>query len=251
MGEAKRRKQDAFTPAQHAQLERVVKTAYRTTRSGVARARSAADDADRTDAIAAIHAETAEMVNGLTAEFFASDPEGPAIERRIACKNGRSSCCHANVEVTIVEAIAVARRVAADDGLTASVLATAPKVAGMPPWTRYDLRIPCPLLRDGACSIYDVRPRVCRAHVSYEVALCEEVLTSGNSRALAPMVTFGWPRTVSKAVGHGTLGAIAHECLQSCTVEMTAAVAAILRQPKPVARWLDKASVFAPYAADV
>ncbi len=149
--------------------------------------------------------------------------------------------------MTVVEAIAVAGRVASDRSLSDSILATAPRVDGMPPWMRYDLRIPCPLLRDGACAIYDVRPRVCRAHVSYDVALCEEVLTSGNSRSLAPMVTFGWPRTVSKAIGHGITGALEHERLQSCTVEMSVAVETILRTPDAVARWLRGESVFRPY----
>jgi Fe-S-cluster containining protein len=248
MGEAKRRKQDAFSKAQLDQLERVVERAYKRTRTGIEAARAAATDAERGAHVSAIHEATGSIVGELTDDFFATDPTGPDVRKRIACSKGCSHCCHANVEVTIVEAIAVARRVAADDALAASVRASAPKVDGIPPWTRYDFRIPCPLLgKDGACSIYDARPRVCRAHVSYDVKLCEEVLTSGNSRALAPMVTFGWPRTVSKAIGQGTTGALDHERLQSCTVEMTAAVSLILHKPEVVPRWLRRETVFTPY----
>lgn len=247
MGEAKRRKQDSFSPAQLARLEALVGDVYKRTRAGITAAKSALDDAGRRAALAALHAENAGLVGTLTDEFLASDPAGPSIRSRIACAKGCSHCCHANVEVTIVEAIAVAERVATDQALSDAILATAPKVDGMPPWMRYDLRIPCPLLRDGACSIYDVRPRVCRAHVSYHVALCEEVLTSGNSRGLAPMVTFGWPRTVSKAIGHGITGALAHERVQSSTVEMSVAVETILKTPATVERWLRGAPVFKPY----
>ncbi len=247
MGEAKRRKEDAFTKAQLDQLEKVVERVYKRTRDGIQAARAVTNDAERNGILAAIHEATATIVGTLTDEFFATDPTGPDVQKRIACANGCSHCCHANVEVTIVEAIAVARRVAEDPALAQSVRTTAPKIDGIPPWTRYDFRIPCPLLRDGSCSIYDVRPRVCRAHVSYNVKLCEEVLTSGKSRSLAPMITFGWPRTVSKAIGHGIIGALDHEHLQSCTVEMTAAVAHILREPDSVQRWLRRETVFTPY----
>ena len=250
MGEAKRRKRDSFSPEQHKELERAVEVAYRRTRVGIASARTAPDAAAKSDVIAAIHDETAGLIGTLTEEFFAADHEGPATRARIACKRGCSHCCHANVEVTIVEAIAVARRVAGDVRLRARVIAGAPRVDGIPPWTRFDLRIPCALLGDdGACSIYDVRPRVCRAHVSYDVKLCEEVLTSGNSRALGPMVTFGWPRMVSKAVAHGTTAALQHERLQACTVEMTAAVDLLLRTADAVPRWLGGSPVFADYGA--
>ena len=225
----------------------MVERVYKRTRDGIQAARDAATDDERHGHLAAIHEATATLVGTLTDDFFATDPTGPDVQKRIACAKGCSHCCHANVEVTIVEAIAVAQRVATDPTLAKSVHATAPKVDGIPPWTRYDFRIPCPLLRDGSCSIYDVRPRVCRAHVSYDVTLCEEVLTSGNSCSLAPMVTFGWPRTVSKAIGHGIIGALDHERLQSSTVEMTAAVAHILRAPEAVQRWLRRETVFAPY----
>lgn len=145
----------------------------------------------------------------------------------------------------------MARHVASDPDLARSALDTAPKVDGIPPWTRYDFRIACPLLgSDGACSIYEVRPRVCRAHVSYEVKLCEEVLFSGHSRSLAPMMTFGWPRSVSKAIHQGVTLATAHAGLQADNVEMTAALALILRSPKVVDAWLRGEQPFPRYEFD-
>ncbi len=246
MGEAKRKKKDRFSPAQFAALERVLEVAYRRARAGLHDARAATGE-QRTAALVAIHHDTVTLVDSLAEEYFANDPEGPATRARIACAKGCSFCCHANVEVTILEAIAVAHHVATRPDLAASALATAPKVAHMPPWIRYDLRIPCAFLRDGACAIYDVRPRACRAHVSYNAASCEEVLTSGDSKSLPPMVTFGWPRTVSKAIGHGTLHAIGHEGLQAVTVELNAAVALLLERPDAVDRWLRGEGVFEAY----
>lgn len=246
MGEAKRKKKDRFSPAQFAALERVLEVAYRRARAGLQAAR-AAEGERRAAALADLHRDTVLLVDALTEEYFATDPEGATTRARIACAKGCSFCCHTNVEVTILEAIAVAHHVGRRADLAASALATAPKVARMPPWIRYDLRIPCAFLREGACSIYDVRPRACRAHVSYSAASCEEVLTSGDSKSLPPMVTFGWPRTVSKAIGHGTLHAMEHERLQAVTVELNAAVALLLERPDAVDGWMRGETVFEAY----
>lgn len=246
MGEAKRKKRDRFSPAQFAAIDRVLEQAYRRVRAGLQDARAASGER-RAALLAQAHHDTVTLVDALTEEYFATDPEGPATRARIACAKGCSFCCHTNVEVTILEAVAVAAQVATQPDLAAGALATAPQVAHMPPWIRYDRRIPCAFLRDGACAIYDVRPRVCRAHVSYNVAACEEVVTSGNSKALAPMITFGWPRTVSKAIGHATGHAIEHEGLQAVTVELNAAVARILTHPDTVERWMHGEGVFEAY----
>jgi hypothetical protein len=62
MGEAKRRKQDAFSKAQLDQLERVVERAYKRTRTGIEAARAAATDAERGAHVAAIHEATGSIV---------------------------------------------------------------------------------------------------------------------------------------------------------------------------------------------
>jgi Fe-S-cluster containining protein len=48
-----------------------------------------------------------------------------------------------------------------------------------------DESVPCPLLVDGRCSVYDVRPLVCRGYNSTDVKACRDA--HGNSSGLVPI----------------------------------------------------------------
>ena len=85
----------------------MLQASFRRTELGIVRARSAADAGGRRQAIAAIHRETASLLDALTQNFFVHDQKGPEIQQAIACRKGCDFCCHSNVEVSIVEAIAL------------------------------------------------------------------------------------------------------------------------------------------------
>ena len=262
MGDAKRRKQASteglqearrenfhkgFNPAERVQLDRVIDLAYRNTRSAVAHAREAGDAALGEAALAAAHAKSARIQDELTEQFLASGAEGERIRSEIACKKGCFFCCHVNVEVSILEAIAVAAEARKDPAKVANVLATAPAIAGLGAKDRIGARVLCPLLKDGACSVYEARPRACRAFTSFSARRCEEELLKGGGTE--KFLNFGWPRILSAAASHGVQQACAHDGLQSFTVELTAGTATVLGDPSAVGRWLAGEQVFAPYAA--
>ena len=249
MGEAKRRKRTDHSAAQKAQLDRVLELAYRQTRAAIASARAAATGAERRAALAEVHRRTAVLVGELTEAFFATEPKGPETRAALACRRGCSFCCHVNVQVSIPEAVAIAEHLNGRPEQRARLLAAQPVTAGLHPAERLDRRIPCPLLEDGACSIYEQRPRACRAHTSFNADWCEEALLCGDSAALPPVTSFAWPRTISKAITHATTMAIEHEQAQAVAVEMTQAVALILTAGDAVERWLNGEQVFAPYLA--
>lgn len=247
MGEAKRRKQFEHSDVQKAQLERVLEVAYRTTRAGMSAARAATAPAERRRELAEVHRQTGGLVDELTQQYFATDPKGQQTNESLACRRGCSFCCHVNVQVTVLEAVAIAEHLQDAADLKRSLLTAAPVTAGLRPAQRLDRRIPCPLLRDGACSIYAQRPRACRAHTSFNASWCEEALMCGDSAALPPVTSFAWPRTVSKAITHATAMALEHEQAQAIPVEMTQAVALILQDATAIERWLGGEAVFAPY----
>jgi len=77
------------------------------------------------------------------------------VDRFTPCSAGCSSCCHypvlvAEIEVTLIEACSKFKRV------------NHPK-----PQTNVHGK-PCPFLRKGSCSIYEVRPLACRQHVTLD-----------------------------------------------------------------------------------
>lgn len=82
---------------------------------------------------------------------------GAVEERRrvdLACREGCSSCCRVQLEVSEVEAEAIREAVAALDDAARERLAE--RADGVRDGD------PCVMLEDGRCVIYDARPLVCR-----------------------------------------------------------------------------------------
>ncbi len=257
MGEAKRRAttpksdrpdlESGFNDAERAQLADVRRGAYRHATAQLGSARHAPNAGAQADAIAAIHTEAARALDASTEQFFRTAREGKAIETRIACKKGCNFCCYVNVEATIIEVIGVAAVAVKNPALRDSVLATAPRLAGLDALARIKARVPCPLLRDGACSIYADRPRSCRAFTSYDAKRCEEELNDPEAEREQRRV-FTWPRILAAAATDGIQSACRDLRLQDATVEMTQGVATVLRDPGVIARWLAGEAPFPAYA---
>lgn len=99
----------------------------------------------------------------------------------VACKRGCTACCHINVSITGVEAQIIEDQTGHRyTRLAAPIRHPEGKFTG----------VPCPFLADGACSIYSVRPFVCRHHLSFNL----DAYWCAPERAhLAemPMITFG------------------------------------------------------------
>ena len=91
---------------------------------------------------------------------------------KVACKRGCSHCCYQRVTITAPEAFAIANRIRADRDKVALVLQAHQQTKGFTEDQRRRARIPCPLLSDAACSIYEVRPTGCRGAMSVDVNAC-------------------------------------------------------------------------------
>ena len=104
--------------------------------------------------------------------------------RPIACKANCPWCCHIRLTATPPEVLLVLDYIAGN--FTAGeVTALQRKVANIDAYTRgldgedrARLRLPCPLLKDGSCSVHPVRPLSCRAVVSVDVAACKRAYES-------------------------------------------------------------------------
>lgn len=100
------------------------------------------------------------------------------------CKRGCSHCCYQAVRLSQWEAErigkAIGREPAAADNRGAPIGEASEHYAGTP----------CPMLKDGECSVYDVRPIACRSYFSLEndASLCD---TINNPRAIVAYFNFG------------------------------------------------------------
>ncbi len=218
------------------------------TRTALQAARAATDNDARDQILDSILQGACGLLEGEVRTAYAANAESARLWSTVACRKGCSWCCHIQVETTIVEAIVVSRQVAKSESLTASVLAAAPAVAGTDSVGRLRKRVACPLLVDGACSVYDHRPGACRAHVSLDDKACETALkTAGTPDEARKIPTVVIPRKIDTAISFGVRRACAAENLQSCDVELTAALYLLATDPTAVSRWLAGETVFTPY----
>jgi Fe-S-cluster containining protein len=77
----------------------------------------------------------------------------------IACTNGCSHCCHHGVEISSLEATSISNFSGrAARPIQKTIMRKDDPYRGSP----------CPFLVQDSCSVYEVRPLVCRNHVSYD-----------------------------------------------------------------------------------
>src|SRR4051812_12699420 len=117
-----------------------------------------------------------ELTDRSIAQVHAACQDG----HRVACRSGCTHCCMVPVAASAPEVLAIAtfvrerfdegRRAALDHRVEANISAT----EGMDMSQRDRVRLDCPFLEAGKCSVYEVRPIACRGYSSYSVEDCRE-----------------------------------------------------------------------------
>jgi Fe-S-cluster containining protein len=103
----------------------------------------------------------------------------------VACRAGCGTCCHVPVGVQAHEVLLAAEYVQGHYGpaelevLIERFAAHRTAFAGRDINERAALKIPCVLLRDNSCSIYEARPEACRSHHSRNLDGCRSNLETG------------------------------------------------------------------------
>jgi hypothetical protein len=172
----------------------------------------------------------------------------PAGGESLACRAGCSFCCRALLveasppEVFAlaahIDALPAARRTAA----VARIRAADDATRGLTVAQRIAARVPCPLLVDDRCSVYEVRPLSCRAAVSLDADACK------NSFEGRP-TPVNFPRSFVDALGHGvrSIGeGLARLGLTLRGYELNAALRIAVETKDAPARWAKGEDIFAP-----
>jgi len=97
--------------------------------------------------------------------------------------------------------------------------------------------IPCPLLVDDRCSVYEVRPLVCQAWYSADIRLCQQ--SEGGLTANQDIMR------LFSGISVGLSAALADHGLECREVELIAALEIALNAPDVTQRWLAGESLFA------
>src|SRR5205814_1964015 len=118
----------------------------------------------------------------------------------VDCSKGCAWCCHQDVEVSIAEALLIAVETAGDArGEAFDARSKKAGVRGKKKGT------PCPFLGEArTCTIYDIRPIVCRSFLSPDRTRCQqsvEAMLSGGKPV--EVLSHGMPHLLGNAIRAG------------------------------------------------
>jgi hypothetical protein len=186
--------------------------------------------------------ETAEMAQSLVETSVTARP--PTVQK-IACAKGCAYCCHTFVAVTPPEAFRLADAVRGGRaaGMSAdTVRARGAPLVGVRPNERIGRKLACPLLVEGACSVYRHRPLACRQATSLDLGACVDEFEGRNLETRIP-ISGAYLNYAGNA--HITLlGAMRAAGLSTDSLELAGALEVALAIPDAEARWLAGEDVF-------
>jgi Fe-S-cluster containining protein len=175
----------------------------------------------------------------------------PDLPHPVACREECDSCCYNQVELTPPEALRLGRHIAEHFSATekAAVLAAVARnlalTEGKPPAAIAAGRaeLPCPLLREHRCSVYPVRPLMCRAMHALDRERCDAELRAGS---LAGSTYYAHRHEIALAVAAGLREGCQAAGLQSGALNLAQALDDFFAQENPVEKWIAGGKVFGP-----
>ncbi len=171
----------------------------------------------------------------------------------LACAKGCAHCCHSRlVAVVPVEVLAIVRHVDRHFGadrraaLAARVKEGAAALRALEEGNEWG-HVPCPLLEDGLCSVYTVRPLVCRGFNSFDDRMSEALFKEN----AVPSVKGDRRRfDMALAILRGAALGAAESGREGDAVNLTPALEVALSTADAEDRWLAGAPVFAEATLD-
>lgn len=151
------------------------------------------------------------------------------------CRPGCSFCCYIQVEAMVPEVILILRSILAKphkvrEAILSSAREAAAVVRTMSIEDRCEAKIPCPMLQDGQCSIYAVRPLSCRRFFVVDRSYCAKAFGVRDSEV--PLI--GEPYVLPTAAGAGMSLGLHDVGLFGGHVELISAIASASENPQGV-----------------
>ena len=174
---------------------------------------------------------------------------GNELPRPIVCTEGCDHCCFNQVELTPPEALVIGHFVQCHfppEELERLLARAGESLQGKAGKSQKEIarirqELPCPLLRGGKCSVYPVRPMVCRAMHSLDAGQCASSLQAGD---LASGAYYSQRHELVWAIARGLLAGCRAMGCQSATLDLAQALQDYFRQPDPMAQWIRGETLF-------
>jgi len=160
----------------------------------------------------------------------------------LACRGGCANCCTIRVAATAPEVLLIARTIkATHTEFSDRIFAADARSNALDEAERMSAALPCPLIEQNLCAIYNVRPLACRGHASYDEQACVDALN-------------GLPADVPVSALHMQARSLIQNALQSAmrdagmswaTYELNAALKIALTGDDIESHWINGKDVFA------
>jgi Fe-S-cluster containining protein len=166
-----------------------------------------------------------------------------------ACESGCAACCRRKVACTIPEVISIAAWLSEcseeeKQRIRADAQHLHDSTAELDDLGRVRAALPCPLLVEQRCSVYEVRPIACRAVYSFDRKACESFFLGHDFATRIPLYDL-----MAEAHGQMLLGysrALDKLGLDGGLVELASALLILLNEPDAIDRYLAGEHVFEP-----
>lgn len=188
---------------------------------------------------AAARAQTVHMygrLGALQAEVIAHT------EVYLACARGCSYCCHLRVEIRPHDAFVLAEHIRTRFSAEQRAAALAridhnlQRITALTPEQHVRAGIPCALLEDGACSVYEGRPATCRKYYSVSVDTCRNAFNN-TAAPLTGEIEDEAVRLAGNAVALGYAKGLEDSGHDAALYELHFALHAALTNPKAEKRY--------------
>ena len=175
-----------------------------------------------------------------------------ALERSgksIACKEGCSFCCYLKVDIQPGEAFLIADYIRAHFSAEERKVVEEKarenwkKIEPMALKEHFSVNLPCPLLKDGRCSAYSVRPATCRMFHARTIQTCKDSFERPDDLA-APDSPVGAVRLATASAHMGVTKAFEDAGYDSNAYDLNPAILEALGNSHSERRWRDMKSAF-------
>ncbi|WP_161785132.1 YkgJ family cysteine cluster protein [Aeromonas hydrophila] len=167
--------------------------------------------------------------------------EAKNIGVRFGCENGCSYCCTLRVEALAPEVFYIAKKLKANLSseqlfeLTDKLKRFSDKAKGL---SQIEHEIPCPMLVEGKCTIYEYRPAMCRKFNSLDAEVCKD--------PFAEVPEHKGVAVKSAAKMHGVMEAYSNKKLSATPHELGQALLIAVTDNSAEKRWFKGERVFTP-----
>lgn len=169
----------------------------------------------------------------------------PGDRSLIDCGPGCSTCCVVNVSTLIPEGVAIAHHIrslgaAIEKTTTGRLESLWREVRGIDDEDRLYMRRPCAFLDDtGACSIYPLRPLLCRGVTSTDAQTCRDALAGKTFGEETAVMMHQFQQDLYETLFTGVADGLERSGLDGRSFQLSGLTRYLLRHPGAETDWLD------------